>query len=165
MAKTELMDKASRCLGLMLLLTVLVGCSSEATDAGTQHISINGNHFELELALDTASRTRGLSGRESIPMDGGMLFVFPDAQVRSFWMIECVVPIDVVFLGPGGRIVAMHRMQVEPADTPPGKLRRYSSRYPAQFALEFAGGTLDRLDLREGEKIDLPLAELKRRAK
>jgi uncharacterized membrane protein (UPF0127 family) len=144
----------------------LVACdTTRATDTTTQPVTINGHAFELELALDTAARTQGLSDRESIAVDGGMLFVFADAEVREFWMYHCLVPIDIVFLGPGGRIVAMHRMTVESADTDEEDLRRYSSRYPAQFALEFAGGTLDKLDLKEGQMIDLPVADLKRQAK
>lgn len=151
-------------IGLMSLAIIACDGTSRADDAASQSVTIHGDTFELELALDFASRKQGLSGRESIPADGGMLFVFPNAEHRSFWMYECLVPIDIVFLGPGGRIVAMHRMKVEPPDTPEDDLKRYPSKYPAQFALEFAGGTLDRLGLREGEKIDLPLAELKRRA-
>lgn len=154
-------------LGLItLVIFTLAACdgATSAQDATSQAVTINGHHFDLELALDAATRTQGLSGRESIPIDGGMLFVFPDVQLREFWMIECLVPIDVIFLGPGGRVLAMHRMKVEPSDTPRDDLKRYSSRYPAQFALEFAGGTLDQLGLREGQKIDLPLAALKRRA-
>ncbi|MFP3422318.1 DUF192 domain-containing protein, partial [Bacillus sp. SIMBA_161] len=87
-----------------------------------------------------------------------MLFVFPDARVRRFVMRKCLVPIDIVFLDAAGRIVAMHEMAVEPYDTPESELKRYSSRYPAQFAIELRGGWLERLELETGEKVALPLA-------
>jgi uncharacterized membrane protein (UPF0127 family) len=128
-------------------------------------VRINDRAFELELALDSPSRYQGLSDREWIAPDGGMLFVFPDADKRAFVMRRCHVPIDLLYLDAGGRIVSMHRMQVEPSDTPEAQLKRYASGWPAQFVIEFAGSTLDELGLKTGEKIDLPYDSLKRRAR
>lgn len=128
-------------------------------------VTIAGRPFNLEIAADHDARLKGLSDRESIAADGGMLFVFPSAKVRQFVMRRCLVPIDIIFLGPGGRVAAMHAMQVEPYNTPEDRLRRYSSGWPAQFAIELAGGTLQELDLHKGDKVDLPLDELKARAR
>lgn len=153
---------------VLLVLGVFIGCSSAVDSAAgpaTQRVELGGETFELELAADSESRIRGLSDRPSIPEDGGMLFVFPDAKVRHFVMRRCLVPIDIVYLSPTGRIVAMHEMQVEPYDTPEGELRRYGSVWPAQFAIEVAGGTIDRLGLETGESVDLPIADLKRLAR
>ena len=151
---------------LGLLLAGLAGCGAGESRTGpdTQRVTIAGRAFELELALTPAARYKGLSGRERIDARGGMLFVFPEEGRRQFVMRDCLVPIDLIFLDAGGRIVRMHEMKVEPADTPRSELTRYSSRYPAQAAIELKGGTLDQLNLSAGEKIDLPLAELKRRA-
>jgi hypothetical protein len=121
---------------------------------------LNGERFTLELALDEAARSRGLSGRESIATDGGMLFVFPAAMELAFWMRECPAAIDVIFLGPSGRVVAMHAMQPEPG-VPEHELTRYPSRWPAQFAIELKGGTLQRLDLAVGRRVELDTEALK----
>ena len=94
-----------------------------------------------------------------------MLFVFPEAAPRSFVMRRCLVPIDIAFLGPTGRVVATHEMQVEPYDTPEGELRRYSSGWPALAAVEFQAGTLREIGLEPGQKLDLPLDDLKARAR
>lgn len=162
---------------LLLLVAMPGGCREEASPAGgrqadgsaagvpTQRVRIAGRAFDLELALDAPSRYRGLSDRPSIPADGGMLFVFPDVRELDFVMRQCLVPIDILFLGPGGHVVAMHRMKVEPYDTPERHLRRYGSGWAAQFAIELAGGTLDQLQVKVGQKIDLPLEDLKRRAR
>lgn len=153
--------------GVALVMGMLAGCKAPAEDGNkpaTQRVEINGRVFDLELAADRASRVRGLSDRPSIPENGGMLFVFPDAGVRHFVMRRCLVPIDIVFLSPTGRIVAMHEMQVEPYETPEDKLRRYSSHWPAQFAIEVKAGTIDELGLRKGQTIELPVAELKQLA-
>ena len=149
----------------LLLLLILAGCPSAAPPPGTQPWTVNGRTFYLELALDDDARFQGFSDRESIAADGGMLFVFPRAKVRYFVMRRCLVPIDIIFLDATGRIVRMQQMQVEPPDTPEADLRPYSSVYPAQFAIELRGGTLDELGLEPGRKLDLPFADLKKKAR
>jgi uncharacterized membrane protein (UPF0127 family) len=121
--------------------------------------------FVLELALDGDARFAGLSDRTGLDVDQGMLFVFPDPVKTKFVMRRCLFPIDLVYLGAGGRIDRMHRMTVEPYETPEGKLRRYASSGRVQFVLEFASGTIDRLGLKPGQKIALPLESLKQRAR
>jgi len=156
------------CLILTLLTLCSMGCQSAPTsEAGLklQQVVIGDRTFNLELALDDDTRFQGLSDRKSIPKDGGMLFVFPQSRQLNFVMRRCLVPIDLIYLGPGGRIVSMHQMQVEPYDTPEHKLKYYSSGWPAQFAIELREGSINQLELKVGQKIELPLSELKAAAR
>jgi uncharacterized membrane protein (UPF0127 family) len=154
---------------MLALLTALAGCTRApaTTESGLplQRVVLAGETFHLEIAADDAARIQGLSDRPYIPADGGMLFVFPDAAPRTFVMRRCLVPIDILYLSPRGRIVSMHAMEVEPYDTPESQLRRYPSSWPAQFAIEVAGGTINRLGLRPGQQVDLPLDQLKAMAR
>lgn len=143
------------------------GCQEEPGREGFERVKLDGRVFELELAADEPKRERGLSYRESIPEDGGMLFVFPDAQTRGFWMYDCYVPIDIVFLDASGRVTATHHMPTdrrkegETEDAYRGRLSRYSSRFAAQFAIELKGGMLEGLSIEEGEVVGLDLERLK----
>ncbi len=149
---------------VLLWLMALVGCAPGAgvePVAGTQRVELGGEAFELELAVTAAEQFQGLSDRAVIAEDGGMLFVFAEPRVRVFVMRRCPVPIDVAFLDRGGRVLRTHAMKVEPADTSEDDLRRYSSVYPAQYAIEVAGGTLKRVGLKVGDVVELPGEELK----
>lgn len=153
---------------LAAVLAPLVGCnnnSNAAEASDTQNVTIAGRTFELELALDNDARHQGLGGRESIPEDGGMLFVFPGAAQLQFIMRDCLVPIDLIYVGPSGRVVATHQMKVEPPGTPDDEMTRYPSRWPAQFAIELRGGALDEIQVSPGDKVEMPLEALKRRAR
>lgn len=181
-----------RALAAVLLLgaaaaTVLAlrGCD-EGTSADTALVRIGGKAFHLELALDDQTRFRGLSGRTHIEPDGGKLFVFTRSLETAFVMRDCPIPIDIIYVDPTGRITAMHEMQPEPARseaekklTPPypgapewtwtnedyeNRLRRYPSRHAAQFVIELAGGTNRTLPIKEGDKVELDIDGLKRRA-
>jgi hypothetical protein len=160
-------------LSAVATLGALNSCQTTAVDVSDTHatVLIKGEPFRLELALDDRTRVNGLGGRESIPEDGGMLFVFPRAARRAFVMRDCLVPIDIAYLDNAGRVVAIHEMQVEPRR--PGespmeyerRLTQYPSRYPARFAVEVAGGTLVPLGLETGDVVQMDLETLKARAR
>lgn len=82
----------------------------------SEDVTIGGKSFKLEVANTFETRMKGLSGRTTIADSGGMLFVFPQNQVdvHGFVMRDCPVPIDIIYLDPVGRIVAMHKMTPEP---------------------------------------------------
>lgn len=151
------------------LVMLMLGSCAERNPTGsqpsTQRVTLGDRTFILELALDEDARFKGLSDRPSLPDDGGMLFVFPEPDHLQFVMRDCLMPIDIIFLDAGGRVVSMHAMKLEPYGTPDFKLPRYRSRYPAQFAIELKGGTVATLALNVGDKVQLPLADLKARAR
>lgn len=157
-------------------------------------VTIAGRAFNLELAADDQTRFKGLSDRSEIKPDGGMLFVFKEPKLQNFVMRDCLVPIDIIYLDASGRVTAMHKMPVEapraedekelrpPRDargvehpempkwtwTNPKyeeRLKQFSSKYPAQFVIELKGNTLDSLKIKEGDKVELDRAGLKKKAK
>jgi uncharacterized membrane protein (UPF0127 family) len=143
-------------------------CSDSQSDPNSTMVEIAGERFTLEIAAEDISRAQGLKGRLDIPDDGGMLFVFPQAALQSFWMEDCLVDMDIIFLDAQGRVTAAHEMKVEPPrrsdetqQSYQRRLRGYRSVYPAQFAIELKAGTIARLDIGIERKIDLDLPRLK----
>jgi uncharacterized membrane protein (UPF0127 family) len=170
-------------------LFAIKGCDDKAS-ANVQGVKIGGKWYHLEVAADNPTRMKGLGQRNHIEPDGGMLFVFPQIQRADpnigFVMRDCPVDIDIIFLDGAGRIGNWHAMKAETerakdgsegtvgqfGETPASekyenRLKRYPSRFDYQFAIELKGGTLAELagKFREGEKIDMPVEDLKRRAK
>ncbi len=158
-----------RTLLLALLATLLSGCGTAtppATQADTLRLTINQRVFSLEIAAAPEKRFQGLSDRQSIAEDGGMIFIFPQASELAFVMRRCAVPIDLIFVDPSGRVVNTHQMKVEAdPEASDAKLTKYTSAWPAQFAIELKGGTLPGLKLEPGQRLDLPVEELKRLAR
>ncbi len=163
---------------LTLIAALLVSCSdhsnatpisapvsSPAKEPATQLVVIHHLRFNMELALSPAQRMQGLSDRTSIDEQGGMLFVFPKPENVRFVMRRCLVPIDIIFAKEDGTITAMYEMQVEPYDIDEDDLKLYPSHGPVLFALEFKAGTLAKLGLKLGDKLNLPFPDLKARAR
>ncbi len=127
-------------------------------------IELGGRMFELELALTDEARMQGLMFRDKIAENGGMIFIYPPVEpfptVLYFWMKNCLVPIDVIFINPKGMITAIHEMQPPEPDIPDDELTRYSSKLPAQFVIELRGGMAAELGLTAGSRVKLPIDEL-----
>ena len=147
---------------LPLLTALLLAVATAAQPLAPLRVFLSGVAYDLELAADPASRERGLSGRTAIEPRGGMLFAFPDDAPRTFWMRDCLVDIDIVFLDRSGRVVAAHRMRAEPARQPHEsaeqyllRLRHYPSLAPARFAVELRAGSLSQLGLSVGSRVDV----------
>jgi uncharacterized membrane protein (UPF0127 family) len=61
--------------------------------------------FRVEIADDEAEREQGLMYRRSMAAEHGMLFEFDPAQPVSFWMHNTFLSLDIIFIGPDGRIL------------------------------------------------------------
>ncbi|MAY73790.1 MAG: hypothetical protein CMJ31_03525 [Phycisphaerae bacterium] len=157
---------------MLAFASLTAGCETQdPPPPGFERVRINGESFDLELAIDHPSREEGLKGRENIPADQGMLFVFPDVDKRSFWMHNCLAPIDIIYLDPTGRVTATHQMKVELKQDGEAeaayqrRLTRYGSKFAAKYVIELKGGRLEDLDVQEGQEIKLDHERLKALAK
>ena len=149
---------------------LLAGCSdaTPAADGDIERVTLGDRSFDLELAMAPTSRRDGLGGRETLPENGGMFFVFPDARPRRFWMYDCLIPIDIAFVDPIGFVTAVHTM---PAEDLRGedesilayesRLEGYSSAYPAQFAIELVPGSFESLGIAAGDRLPISPERLK----
>lgn len=153
-----------RLIFIMAILCVasLASCSKPSIVNGQAIVNLDGTDYSLDIVADNATRERGLGGVASLPDKGGMLFVFPDSRLRAFVMRDCLIDIDIIFLDPTGRIVAMHNMPTEELMAEgetltiyERRLKRYPSRFGAKYAIEIVGGRLESLNLQEGQLIKL----------
>ena len=112
----------------LLLVLLLLLPSAAALAAPTIELSAGMHRIEAEVASNNAERATGLMNRPSMPMQRGMLFIFPEAAVQCFWMKNTLIPLSIAFLDDSGRIVQI-------ADMQPQSLDNHCSIKPVRFAL------------------------------
>tara|TARA_R100000664_G_C2691028_1_gene95131 strand:- start:62 stop:397 length:336 start_codon:yes stop_codon:yes gene_type:complete len=60
------------------------------------NVIIDNKELPLEIMSTPNATSTGMMGRENL--DGGMLFIFDDVSERSFWMKNCLIPLDIIFI-------------------------------------------------------------------
>ena len=72
----------------------------------------------VELARTDDERARGLMYRRELAPEAGMLFLFSESEQRAFWMKNTLIPLDMLFIDDGGRVVGLVE-RAEPLTTSP----------------------------------------------
>lgn len=145
--------RASIALFCSLILASMAGACADAPAnpapaSSKPAVVLNSHLVSVEIAADDASRAHGLMDRTSMPEDHGMLFVFPNSAVQTFWMKDTLIPLDMLFLDTHRRIVTVLQ-NVSPCKADPCPI--YPSTQPARYVLELNGGVAAKLGVREGD--------------
>lgn len=133
---------------------VLSACTECNLNNSTAMILGNGYRLQIELATNDESRRCGLSLRDRLKFDHGMLFVFDQDQALSFWMKDTRIPLSIAFLTAQGEILNIHAMK------PMNDELHYPSVGLARYALEVNQGWFSKHGIKPGDTIQLPMDTL-----
>lgn len=147
----------SKTLISFLLFLFIVGCNSSAPGEGnTRTIEVGSHTIQVEIADSEEEWELGLSYRDTLAEDHGMLFIFPDENRREFWMRGCNFDIDLAYIESNGTISEIITMEKEPLDTPLDSLTSYPSQSTTiKYVLEMIGGWFDEHDVNVGMIVSL----------
>ncbi len=140
--------KMHRLILLISLLILVAGCST------TEEISracFKDDCFRVEVASTPQERARGLMYRDHLDEDAGMLFIFEDVGLYSFWMKNTLIPLDMIWLDDDGTVVYIAE-DVQPCGS--GTCPLINPGKEARYVLEVNGGTSDKIGLKVGDNID-----------
>lgn len=129
------------------ILIAISGCWEETPVTYT--LTINDKHIHVEIADIESARVRGLQYRDSLAPDTGMLFVYNEDKIMSFWMKNTSIPLSIAFIGANGVIMEVFEME-------PFSMKNVNSSAPARYALETNSGWFDRNQIKTGDKIIFP---------
>lgn len=156
---------------LLAFACIAIGCGGglEFDDDGRVKIALKDKTFWLEIADDTESIAIGLMKRDDIPADSGMIFVFPKPRVLKpgFYMKDCLVDIDLLFLDATGRVLRVYEMKKqlrragEQDSTYLPRLKMHPSDRTVSYAIEIRAGMLKELGIKARDKLDLDMEALK----
>ena len=97
--------------------------------------------YVVDLAVTPTERTQGLSGRPSMAVERGMLFVYEEDRARTFWMPNMHFPLDMVWIQADCTVAGVTAdVPNPPLDTPRDQLELYPSAGLVRFILELNAG-------------------------
>ena len=142
---------------LLMASCLLAACGSAQGELDTAPLTIltseRSHDLVVEVADDPHEIETGLMGREDIGRHDGMLFVSDVPRTPKFWMKNTLIPLDMIFIEEGGRVVRIA------ADRRPGDLTHVSPDRPVVAVLEVEAGKSAQMGLREGDTVILPRGE------
>jgi len=111
-----------------------------------------GPTFAVEVVQDPVSRARGLQNRPALPPDQGMVFIFPAPGRHRFWMYECLIPLDIIWMDADKKVIHVGEnlpfCQAEPCPD-------YAPDQDALFVLEVGAGIAKRSGIRPGMRLTI----------
>ena len=110
--------------------------------------------FPAELAINSVERTKGLSERDGLEPGTGMLFIFEDREVSSFWMRKVRFSLDFIWISEDCRVVDITANVPFPRPgTATSDLPSYRPSAPAAYNFEINGGEADEFGIRVGDAV------------
>ncbi len=108
------------------------------------------HRFTAEVAATFDEQSTGLMHRRSLAANRGMLFPFPNERVAGFWMLNTLIPLDMIFVRADGTIANI-------TTATPLSLDSVISDGPVAAVLEISGGRAAALGIRAGDRVEYRL--------
>ena len=141
-------------LGVVLLVAFAPNEAARAADEPqprlpTVEVRVGGVPLTVEIASGGEQRYMGLSFRESLAENAGMLFVYPSARPLTFTMRNTLLPLSIAFIDDGLVV-----REIVDMDVGPNQL--FDSAAPARYALEVNQGWFERNGVEPGAAVTMP---------
>ena len=137
-------------IGLIIVFFAITSRPNRENSLKTAKVIIGNNTWEAELAKTLVEKARGLSYRESLGKDKGMIFFFDPPSKESFWMKGMNFSLDMIWIR-NNTVIDITK------NAPPLKdsLRPlyYSPKEPADMVLEVNAGQVDEFRVKIGDKV------------
>jgi uncharacterized membrane protein (UPF0127 family) len=123
-----------------------VHANSAQTDLPRVALGAGIHRIEAQLAATPAQRQIGLMWRKEMPQNEGMLFVFEQAGVQCFWMMNTLLPLTAAFIADDGTIVNLADMKPQTTDS-------HGSATPVRYVLEMNQGWFSKKGIAAGARL------------
>lgn len=158
--------------GLFLLIVVLVVFGGGYTSgsllggpSGTQAVQRKGFTtvtirdlvVEARVASKASERKKGLSGQENLPLGGGLLFVFENSGLYSFWMKDMKFAIDIIWIDENKKVVYIVQNAPPEPSRDEDELTLYRPEGVAKYVLEINAGLTQRHGIVIGDVVGFEL--------
>jgi uncharacterized protein len=149
-------------LGVIAIVLVFTQPKSESAGESTKVpiVRIGDNVVKVEIASTPQEIEFGLMKRTSLPDDHGMIFLFHPAHYVQFWMYNCLMSLDMIFI-KDGKIIGMAENVPPCTSKNPEECPKYPDKaIEVTEVLEVQPGYAQKHHLKEGDKVTFELPDL-----
>ena len=118
-------------------------------------IKVGETLIKTEIADTAGKRAQGLSGRENMPAESGMLFVFLEARKHQFWTKGMKFPLDMIFIKDGKVVDLIKNIPPPVVNQKDEDLKIYEPLTPIDMMLEVNAGFSEANDIQINQQVFL----------
>ena len=118
------------------------------------YVVIKEQKIYVEIAGSPEEKKQGLSGRESLAEDRGMLFIYPEPGNYSFWMKEMKFNLDFVFINDQ-KVVDLKENIPFPKEGEEPQTIRVEATFDK--VLEINQGIIKKIEIKVGDEVLIPI--------
>ncbi len=115
-------------------------------------IMIGSNKIQVEVAKTNEEKAKGLSNRNSLDENSGMIFVFNKDSKPVFWMKDTKIALDLVWVNDN-KIVEINKNIQPEIGKKDSELKKYSTSSNVDYVLEVNGGFCDKKGIKVGQSL------------
>jgi len=119
-------------------------------------ITINDVDLQADVALSSEEQTKGLSIKDSLKSNEGMIFPYESPRTLSFWMKDMKFPIDILWLDGDKKVVHIEE-GLQPC-SPFLPCPSYTPDVQAQYVLETVAGFSSANGITTGTPVEFNLS-------
>lgn len=135
---------------ILIIVGILIFIPKKKSFPKDISLFINNQGYYLEVAQNNKSREKGLSQRNELCFNCGMLFVFDKEEKQTFWMKDTHIPLDIIWLNSKYEIVKIATaIKTNSEDL-------YTSDKPAKYVIELNANESFKLGLKVGDTLQIP---------
>jgi uncharacterized protein len=139
------------------VMLALGACALKPTEVGglntTEVTFPSGQTVVAETMLRKEDQMRGMMYRDSLAKDRGMLFVHPADGSYPYWMYQCRIPLDIIWMNHDRSIVEISANTPACPSTSARECPTFGGHEKARYVLELAGGGAALYNLKVGDAL------------
>ncbi len=108
-----------------------------------------------DVADTPEKRAQGLSDRDTMGLDNGMIFIFDQESQYNFIMRNMRFPLDFVWVKDDRVVDISENIPPDAAGTADADLKRYSPKEPVNRVIEVNAGYIKKYGIKIGDRIKL----------
>ena len=135
---------------IVFLIAVVVSL----INSGKSEVCFEKKCIFVDLAVTDEEQIKGLSGRENLGNNKGMLFIMGREGIYPFWMKDMLFSLDIIWISSNGTIVDL----IEDADLCNGPIcLPIIPDAKAKYVLEVNAGFSENIGIDIGDKVDIKI--------
>ncbi len=127
---------------ILILAFITLSCTSEP------QVCFDNSCVNVEIADTLEEKSIGLSSRSSLDEGTGMLFLYEEEGIYSFWMKDVLIPLDIIWVSKDYKIV--HMEKAEPCEN---ECTTLTPSFEALYVVETNSGFIEENSLEIGDSM------------